>query len=255
MPYLRLDPSIAAAAPAISFGAPEFASQHPGGKSLLSMRTRLKLELGARTDIPDALWNEWINDGYQDIFASLDLPDAKRSFYITTVASQPLYLLPASVESVQNVSVIDPTDNTDGLNFDKIDRETYRKLPPSCGTPEAWFREQNILVLWATPDTAYTVTVDATLRPSPLTADDHFPAIADKWHELVLKSAKTRGWEAVQNDTKAALVENSVARQVQRKIDSDVRDDANLYPSLRPVRSWSEISNIRARATRVEPGE
>src|SRR4051812_21380016 len=104
MPYLVLDPATAEAAPIITFGAPETAALHPAGKSLLSMRNRLKLELGNRTDIPDSLWNEWINDGYQDIFASLDLTDAKRSFSFYTTDSQALYLLPASVSHIRSVA-------------------------------------------------------------------------------------------------------------------------------------------------------
>lgn len=255
MPYLKLDPSIAEPAPALVFGAPETATDHPGGKSLLALRSRLKVELGARTDIPDTLYNEWINDGYQDIYGSLDLPEAKRSFNLDTVENQPLYLLPIGVESIRSVSIVDPDDNTLGASFEKIDSVMYRKLPPSCGAPEYWFREQNMIVFWSTPDQVYTLTVDATLRPAILREDTDYPILDDRWHELVFKAAKTRAWEAVQNDTKSALVENSLVRQVQRQRDKDVRDEENEYPRMRVVRRASDIMSIRPRPLVVEPGE
>ena len=255
MPYIAIDPLVAAAAPGFVYGAPESFTEHPNGKSLGGMRQRLKLELGNRTDIPDPLWNEWINDAYLDLYASLELPESKRSFEFLTVANQPLYLLPSTVNTVRMLSVVDPDDNTNGLAFDKIDVFTYRKLPPRCGAPDSWFREQQILVLWPTPDEVYTVTVDVVAKPAILTLDSHYPVLDDKWHELLLKSAKSRAWEAVQNDTKSALVENSVVRQVQRKLDRDAQDNVNEYPTLRPVFRRQDILSLNRGARTVEPGE
>ena len=255
MPYIAIDPAAAEAAPSVIYGLPESISQHPNGKSLLMMRTRLILELGARSDIPVPIWNEWINDAYQDVYASLNLPESKRSFELVTVDQQPLYLLPPTVDSVRNVSVVDPDDDTNGLDFSKIDLDSYRKLPPSCGAPEAWFREQNVLVLWPTPDQGYTLTVDVIAKPTNLSLDDHFPIVEDKWHEIILRSAKVRAWEGVQNDTKSALVENSVARQVQRKSDRDARDDESEYPAMRPVFSRHDIRRLGRSRSHVEPGE
>lgn len=255
MPYIQLDPSIASPPTPVNFGLPEAASAHPAGKSLSAMRARLTLELGNRTDIPIAFWNEWINDAYLDIVASLDLPESKRSYQFITSNGQPLYLLPSQIDTIRSVTLIDPEDDTNGLMFQKIDTDSYRKLPPSCGPSEMWLREQNILILWPTPDDEYTVTVDARMKPMPLTEDLHYPAVDDKWHELILKSAKARAWEAVQNDTKAALVENAVVRQVQRKRDRDAQDNENAYPMLRPVRSFEEIMTLVPRRCRVEPGD
>lgn len=254
MPYTVLDPTAAQAAPVVVFGAPESIAEHPNGESLKAIRDRLILELGNRNDIPDPFYNEWINDAYQDIFASLALPESKRGFGLTMVVGQSMYLLPASVDTVRSISATDPRFTNLGGTLQKTDVYSYRKYPIQTGQPDYWFREQNMLVFWPTPDAAYTVSIDAVIKPALLTSDLHYPALEDKWHEIILKSAKMRAWEAVQNDTKSALVENSVVRLVQRKNDRDAQDNINEYPTMRPVRSQRDLMNLR-RARNIEPGE
>lgn len=231
----------------VSFGAVETAADHPMGKSLLSMRTRLKLELGQRTDIPDDKWNEWINDGYQDFYSTLPLPDAKASFQLVTTANQPMYLMPAVAASVRQVSGSDQVILTEGGVLANTDVFTYRKLPVRTGAPEYWFREKKILVLWPTPDQAFNLSVDIVVKPAPLVNDADYPALEDKWHEALLNAAKYRAWTGVQNDTKSALVQNEMTREVQRRIDSDAADMDTQPAGLRPVFRRRDITRLRRR--------
>lgn len=254
MPYLVIDPSVAQGAPAITYGAPDDITTHPRGKSLLGMRTRLILELGNRNDIPVAIWNEWINDSYTDFHASLELPESKRSFTFDAAEQQPFYLLPDSVDTIRDVSIVDTDDSSLGAKLEKTDASTYRKLPTRCGTPEIWFREQNMIILWPTPDDTYPIVVDPILKPAKLVNDGDYPIVEDKWHELIYKGAKWRAWEGVQNDTKAALVENATVRQLNRINDRDARDNENEYPAIRPVRTRADILSLRRRLT-PEPGD
>jgi hypothetical protein len=205
----------------------------------------LILELGNRTDIPVSIWNEWINDGILDLWTALDLPESKRSFEMQLRDGQMLYLLPATVDTVRNASVIDTEDANNGLSLDKIDSPMYRKLPTACGAPTAWFREQNIIVVWPTPDDDYTLTVDAKVKPAKLTLDTQYPIFEDKLHEQVFNAAKARAWTGVQNDIKAQLTENRLAGQIQRRSDRDARDNENEYPTMRVVRSHKDIMRIR----------
>jgi hypothetical protein len=255
MPYLALNPALAEGAPAITFGAPETLTLHPNGKSLGVIRSRLILELGNRTDIPTEIWNDWINDAYLDIYASLALPESKRSFDFQLRANQMLYLLPPTVDTIRSIVVTDTANANNGVSLEPIDSATYRKFPVMCGAPEYWFREQNMIILWPTPDDDYPAVIDGIIKPAKLVVDSDYPILEDKFHEIVLKSAKVRAWEGVQNDTKSALVENSVARQVQRKNDRDQQDAVNEYPSMRPVRSRRDIMRLNIRGPRSEPGE
>lgn len=248
MPYIALDPTTAQAAPAVTFGQPETAAQHPAGKSLSSMRSRLVLELGNRTDllvpVPSPL-DEFINDAYIDFFGSMELPESNRSFLLTTVADQPFYLLPASVDTVRTISGYNADDQTTGAALSKIDTYKYRKLDDCTDEPHAWFREQNMIVLWPTPDDAYSVSVDCRIKPAKLAADTDYPALDDKWHEPLFKAAKYRAWEALQNDTKSLMAMNESARLVQRKTDRDAGDQEEAYPSVRVVRSRRDIMRLR----------
>lgn len=255
MPAITLNPAAAAAAPNILYGQPETAVQHPAGKSLKTLRDRLILELGRRTDIPTSLWNEWINDAYYDLWTSLSLPEATRSFGLTMAVDQPLYLLPSTVDTVRTVSATDAVDNELTASLEKIDLFSYRKLPVRSGEPQSWFREQQLLVIWPTPDKEYPLTVDAKFKPAAMWSDEHFPVLEDKWHEALYRGAKYRAWDAVQNDTKAALNINEMNRLVQRRKDRDSADSEDEYPSVRPVFSRRDIQSLRRSARGVEPGE
>lgn len=259
MPYTVLDPTLAQAAPAITYGLPEGAGLHPNGKSLLAMRTRLRLEFGNRSvaDMPDATINEWINDSYLDITAGMETPESKRSFQITVVAGQALYMLPATVDGVRSVAAYDSTSTDDGRGqpLEKSDSFKFRKRPAQNGDPLEWFREQQMLVLWPTPDESLILTVDAKIKYTKLAADTDYPAIGDEWHEALLKGAKYRGWEALQNDNKALLAMNEQSRLLQRKDDKDGRDQDDMYPSMRPVFRRSDLMTLSRRNPRIEPGE
>lgn len=251
MPYLVLDPSAAQAAPFLSFGLPEAASAHPGGKSLLAMRTRLILELGRRDDIPTPMWNEWINDAYQEFYAALNLPENVASYGQSLVSGQALYLTPPGIDAIRSVSAQDPTDATVGGTLEKKDHVYYRKLPVRTGQPEFWFHEKRMLVIWPTPDAAYPISIDGTIKPIPLVVDTDYPALEDKWHEPLLKAAKYRAWEAVQNDAKAALVSNEMSRLIQRRNDRDALDQDTEYPAMRPVFSQRDLMALRRHSRRM----
>lgn len=256
MPYIVLDPASAAAAPTPSLApGPDTAGNHPAGKSLKAMRDRLRIELGNRSDATSTLLNELINDSYLDIFSSLELPESQRGYGQTLVAGQALYALPAGVDTVLSISANNPGDVTTGAGLRKIDWQEYRKLPVRSGPPESWFRSQNIVVFWPTPEINYPVAFDVRVKPALLAADTDYPVIEDKWHEALYKGAKARAWEAVQNDTKAALAENSASRLIQRRSDRDAVETETEYPSMRPIRSKADLMAIRRTHRRIEPGE
>lgn len=261
MPYIVLDPALAQPAPALGFGQPETAGgvptgpcspsnsvAHPAGKSLDQMRVRLRVELGNRsvTDLPDVVLTEWINDAYIDLYGSLDLPESKISFPMTTIVDQAMYLLPNTVDSIRSVSAAnDLSLDTLGAKLDESDIHSYRKFPSRQGPPQAWFRENNILVLWPRPDANYSVVLDCRFRPWPLSLPDHYPALDDKWHEALYKGAKYRAWEGLQNDGKAMTTMNEMSRLIQRKTDRSVADRESQYPSMRPIKSARDMMELR----------
>lgn len=259
MPYIVLDPSLAAAAPAVTYGLPETSAKHPAGKSLLALRTRLRLELGNRsaTDLPSSMTDEWINDSYLDMTSGMEFAENKKSFQIAAIAGQPFYLLPATVDGVRSVAVYDPTstDLAVGQALEKSDSFKFRRRPAQSGDPVEWFREQQMLVLWPTPDRDLTLTVDVKIKYAKLAADTDYPAIDDGWHEPLFQGAKVRGWEALQNDNKALLANNRQTALISRKDDKDGRDQDDMFPAMRPVFSRRDLMNLSRRNPRIEPGD
>lgn len=257
MPYIVLDPAAAAAAPVVSISpGPDTGVTHPNGKSLLMMMNRLKLELGNRTDLTPTILKEIVNDAYLDFTSALDLPEIHRAYGQTLVAGQALYTLPSAVDTVLGIAASEDGDITTGAGLEKIDWQLYRKLPDQEGEPSAWFRSQNIIVVWPTPDEAFDVAFDVKVKPAPLAADGDYPFLDDKWHEALFKAAKARAWEAVQNDTKAALAENSAARLVQRRSDREAEEKELEYPAVRPIKSRADLMALRRDTSRrIEPGE
>lgn len=261
MPATVLDPSLAAPAPTVAFGGPDDASLHPQGKPLSALRSRLVKELGNRTDITNnntdfITVDEWINDAYLDLWESLGLPESHRSFTLTLVAGQALYMLPPIVKTIRDVSGVDASDGTITQALRKTDVFAYRKLPVRDNDPTQWFREQQMLVVWPTPTSAQILSVDCDVTVSKLTDPDHYPILDDKWHEALFKGAKYRGWEALQNDTKALTTQNEMARLVKRKDDRDAGDQAETYPAVRPVFHEKDIQRLkRSHTVWIEPGE
>lgn len=260
MPYLLLDPAAAQPAPTVVFGAPETITLHPMGKSLLMLRDRLKLELGRRTDIPDPQWNEWINDAYYHMYLGMDLTESKLNFKITTntpTVSQPLYLLPKNIEKVTNLELADNRFTTEvDKDIQPIDLDTYRKLPVRTARPNSWFERQRMIVLWPTPDNTYDIVIDGVGRPAPLVADTDYPILEDKWHEALFQGAKSRSWEAVQNDAKSLLSENKQARQMgQLEDDSNSADGSPAIAGLRMVRSRRDLMKLHRHGHIIEPGD
>lgn len=240
MPYIVLDPAVAAPAPAgVSFGAPLTSV----GKTLAGMRDRLASELGNREDLSTDQLNELINESYRDLSTSLDVPEMKGSFGFSTIAGQPFYLLPQGIRSVTRLSVL-PPDNTIGGPLPalrKLSVDTYRDLPDLSGAPSSAFRWTKMLVLYPTPDDVYTVSADIRVKVSDLIQDTDSPLLDEEWHEAIYRGAKARGFDSTFNDTRAALQENQMTRLVRRKIDTEEEDADEMQGGMRPIRGRRDL--------------
>jgi hypothetical protein len=221
VPFIALDPTTAAEAPTTSIGAPKTST----GKTLASMRTELQLMLGGRGDFtPDRL-NNWINDAYIDVATSLKIDELKGSLAFETVVDQSLYLLPSVVSSTQAMAVADSTNWNGGAPVLKTDRDTYRGLPDKSCRPEFYFRDNDLLVLYPTPDKAYVVSLDFRIRPARLVEDTDSPILGEEWHRPILLRARQMAFDDLLEFDKALPAENSALNSVRRRTDREADED------------------------------
>lgn len=221
MPFLVIDPLSAAPAPVTTIGEPKTAT----GDTLASMRLWLQRALQGRDDLTEEELDLWINDSYLDICTSIDLDEMKGSLALTTIAGQPLYLLPYSVSSTQNAALIDTSMTTGGQPLAKADRAWYREQQNKSGRPEAFFREGDVLVLYPTPDKAYTVSLDFRIRPLPLIEDNDSPIVGHEWHRPIRLGARQKAFDDLQEFDKALPAENSLVNSVRRRNNREAAED------------------------------
>lgn len=239
MPYTVLDRATAAAAPVTTIGAPLTST----GETLLSFRTELNLQLGNRPDVATARLSFFINQAYVDICSSQTIGMLKRSMPLSTVADQPLYLLPAVVQAIHTVAVVDLTNYPNGgRRLDKTDLESYREQPLLIDEPREFFREGgDLLVLWPTPIAIRVLSVDFRVRPIPLTVDTHSPILPIEWHEAILLLAKAKAYAALVEPAMAAVARAEARDYINTRINVDAIEKEGMYASMRPIRSRRDL--------------
>ena len=221
MPYVALDPDNAVGAPITSVGAPKTSV----GKTLASMRTELQKMLGGRDDIESGRLDTWINDAYLDVCTSLRIDELKASIAFDILAGEYLYLLPYVVSTIQAMALVDSTLTSGGQPLTKTDRDTYRSACDKTDRPELFFRENDILVLYPTPDKDYVGSLDFRLRPLPLTEDTDSPILGEEWHRAILLKARQNGFDDLLEFDKALPSENSFINAVRRREDREAGED------------------------------
>lgn len=222
MPFGVLSTATAAAAPEVTLGEPKTST----GVTLASLRTELDALVAGRSDFDDTRLNEIINDAYLDVCTALDII-GEGSFAISVVADQPLYMLPDVVQNILNVAVALPsTENiNEGYPLDKIDLRKYRAFVAAEGEPRLYFKMDQMLVLYPTPDTARTLAVDCTYRPAKLTLAAHSPVFGLEWHEVLKKAARAKAFSAMLEFDKAQAAENEWTSLVRRRRDLGAGED------------------------------
>lgn len=221
MPFLVIDPAAATAVSAGTIGEPKTSE----GDTLASMRTWLGRALLGRDDLTNDELDLWINDSYIDVCTSVELDEMKASISFSTVSGQALYLLPYVVSSTQGAAVIDAGLIDGGAPIDKIDKTWYREQKNWSERPKYYFRDGDVLVLYPTPEKAYTITLDFRIRPLPLSLDTDSPILGREWHRSIRLGARHKALDDLQEFDKALPAENSYTNSVRRRNDREATED------------------------------
>lgn len=243
MPYLVLDASTAASAPTVNVGAPATSGEF---YTLKELYDELVLRLGSRTDVTLTRATKWINDSYRDIAASLDLPELKGGYSFSTVASQPLYLLPVNVKSINKVGISDSIvyANDGGTKLIALDESRYRTLADATGDPTYYYQVGRMLVLYPTPTSVKTIIIDAKFRPKPLlvaNSTTERPILEPEWNEGLLRLATQYGFNALLQFDLAANAENQFISWTRRQKDNEADNQEDKIKHFGVARSWIDL--------------
>lgn len=224
MPYTTLSVALAAAAPVLTDGVP----LTNVGETLASLRGELIVSLGGRTDIDAPRYDRWINLAYIDVCSSLDIETLFSGYSFVTTAAQPLYTLPPQVSSIKGISVVDAVRYPEfgGRPLKSSDLSEYRAAKELTEEPRSYFRIGRLLVIYPTPDTGYTLSVDFRVRPDRLVNNTDSPIIPWEFHEAILLAARQKGFSGVFEFDKALAVQNEFVGLVRRKRDEGAEADS-----------------------------
>jgi hypothetical protein len=231
VPFAVLDPATAAAAPVTTIGAPLINV----GETLATLRAELKLQV-IRGDVDDPRYNLFINKAYRKLVSMLTLQEYNGSLAIATVAAQPLYLLPQAVGYIKKLSLADAAYYPrGGIDLQRIDLDYYRGLPVRTGQPEMYFRQANMLVIWPTPTTVDTMSLDFRIRPVALTLDNHSPILPLEWHDALGLKARHIAFRSLQMFEKAAIAQNDFVTEIREIEQVEAGEDTDLQPTISPA--------------------
>jgi hypothetical protein len=149
----------------------------------------------------------------------------KGSLAITTVAGQAMYRLPAVVSSTQGAALTDSQMMNGGQPLQKVDKAAYREWPVQSGRPEYYFREGELMVLYPTPDKAYSMVLDIRIRPVILTQDTHSPMLGQEWHRPIRLTARQMAFDDLLEFDKALPAENSAISSIRKRNDREATED------------------------------
>lgn len=247
MPFRALDPTTAAAAPVVTFGAPLTSS----GETLASLRAELLLELGSRGDTDTTRLNKWINWGYRNLCGMLKLQELKASFQINGVVGQPFYLLPRQVRSIRNISVRNSVYYMKGgINLLLSNEEEYKRqadnaafVPPVA--PLNYFRYNRMLVVYPDFISVLTLDLEVWIRPDNLVNDTDSPILPEEFHEPLLLHARYKGFRSLRLYKEASSAQNDFVATLRPLIDTDGEEEENSPRGLTVARKASDLTSVR----------
>lgn len=173
------------------------------GLSLATLRTEVLSELGIDSDDLDASGSTeldlLINRSWWEIMDKFDFREKEASSTFDTVSGTSEYDIVAEIDPIiwdalQNVSINDPdSEQQTNLIAKTIQwyRANYNANTELYAMPTNYIRSNNNIILFQTPDDAYTITLDhlAILADVPSAG----PQCPQSWHEVIMYGAVWRG--------------------------------------------------------------
>jgi hypothetical protein len=245
MPYIPIVAATATVVPPSGSAAPLV----DVGETLGTLSDELQAMLAGRTDVGPERLALWINFGYIDLAASLELDELKGSMSFPLVAGQPFYKTSPEVMATRGAAIVDTVTYGDvgGRPLEKTDLPTYRRNRNLLEEPREYFRERNIIVVWPTPVAVRTMGLDFWIRPDKMVGETDSPILGWEWHEAILLNARKKAFSALLEFDKAMAAENDFVNLVRRKSDRAEQEDSGKTVLSSVPRTRNQVLRRNAR--------
>jgi len=193
-----------------------------GWRTFLQLQTEVARRMGGRADLDTNALKLHINEAYVELCSMVDFQWLTASVTWTAEAGQPLYALPEEIREIVSLQTTGNTDVDDEGPLEKSDLEEYRRFAQD-NTDEAAkptfyaIGPDDTLVLWRTPDVAYTMSMEVKLAPALLSADSDYPVLRKEWIEPLTMLAVSKAADGLNEIELASQRYNQVLGMVRSK--------------------------------------
>ncbi len=165
---------------------------------LATLRSELRFALSMDSlDLPDPDADLLLNRTYWELLEKFHIRETESSMTFPTVAGTRQYSLPASFESLRISAIVDP-DSLQHTQLDKFSIKQYENVysddEDQRNIPTNYFRGNEDIILWPTPDDVYTVVIHYKSTLADLSDANVDAALPKSWQELLLFGATYRGF-------------------------------------------------------------
>jgi hypothetical protein len=148
-------------------------------------------------DMSPADVDSLLNRTYWEILEKFHIRETESATTFTTNQGQREYVLPPDFESLRISAIVDP--NT--MQHSKLDlfsvkeyEQVYNESEEEQAFPTKYFRANESIILWPTPDDTYDIVIHYRQTLADLATGNPDPALPRSWQELLIFGAIFRGW-------------------------------------------------------------
>jgi hypothetical protein len=181
-------------------------------------------------DLPEAKAILFLNKAWWEILNKFPFREKEMNYDFTTTIGERSYDVPSLFEAIRAISIQNP-DTGLHTTLRRMDPRHYEDIyvdnVDAYAYPTNYYRENDQIVVYPTPDLEYSMLVKYWINLSDLEAGDT-PIIPTEWHEIIQLGAEWRTWRFFRQyksarDAKAnqiALINSTVPVEAKEEGDS-----------------------------------
>lgn len=166
--------------------------------NLATLRSELRIALSVDDiDLPDPGADLLLNRTYWEIAEKFHIRETESATTFNTEEGIREYALPSSFESLRISAIVDPISSQHAQLTNMSIKEyenLYNESEDNYAMPTRYFRGNESIILWPTPDDEYVVIIHYRFQLTDLADADPDPLLPKSWQELLLYGATYRGF-------------------------------------------------------------
>lgn len=184
-----------------------------------------------------------LNKSFWELMNKLNFRENELSGSFSLTINQPRYTLPVLFEAIRSIATINP-DDSQSTSLNQQSSQWYNdKLITSTilqyGQPTDYWRENNEIILWPTPNKAYVTNLQYIVTLDDIAdSPTNFLPIPQVWHEIIELGGTWRTFYLLGDKTQSDNIHNT---------------QIGMINSTVPVEAVEQADTQMARAIPVRP--